>query len=363
VRVNGKGKSAGAALGDKADANRYDLVDGKDKINSIDEIYQIAEVVAEVYLTEAQKEPFTEPNTGIVRQIQKAMNMLTMERKNRQDSLYLNGFKKAVDKYNNALEGFLKDGRLAKNLDNLHRLPDKMIRLILLQVYERAVSPEVEQLRVYENGSDNVYGELKPPFVSKILQQTKLKSDHIFVDLGSGVGNVVLQAALEIGCESIGCEMMKNPYTIANKQKEEFEARCRLWGVRPGRVTLEQGDFKENEVIATAIRTADVILVNNEVFSAETNDFLIRLFIACRDGCQVVSLKEFVAPDHKITKEKLNDPKNQWRSVKGYYYSNDVSWTDRGGEYFVMTKDEKRLARYHNKFINEEKSKQRPEGN
>ncbi|MBN6743433.1 hypothetical protein JKG47_23855, partial [Acidithiobacillus sp. MC6.1] len=81
--------------------------------------------------------------------------------------------------------------------------------------------------------------ELLDSVISKILKETKLMSDQVFLDLGSGVGNVVLQAALEVGCESWGCEMMKNAYTLADRQKEEFQARCRLWGGKPGRVRLE----------------------------------------------------------------------------------------------------------------------------
>ena len=52
-----------------------------------------------------------------------------------------------------------------------------------------------------------------------------MKCDQIFVDLGSGVGNCVLQAALEVGCESCGCEMMDKACNLAELQEEEFKAR------------------------------------------------------------------------------------------------------------------------------------------
>lgn len=159
---------------------------------------------------------------------------------------------------------------------------------LLKQVYERTVSPNVDFLKNKSDNKDNTYGELNHIFVSTIIEETSLKSSHVFLDLGSGVGNVVLQAALEAGCESYGCEMMPTASTIAKSQEREFKARCRLWGIRPGAVHLEQGDFKENEKMLEVIKRADVILVNNEVFGPELNDYLKCMFLDAKIGCRVV---------------------------------------------------------------------------
>lgn len=330
---------------------RYDLVYGKDKIDSIKEIYDIAKTVAQVYLTEEQQKPFLDQNTGIIRKIQRAMNLLS---RNRQDQELRDGFKTSVDAYNEALEGLIKDGVLAKNLDNKHHLPLEMVHIILRQIYDRAVSPEVDLLKAYENGTDNVYGELLDTFVSKILRETKIKSDQVFVDLGSGVGNVVLQAALEIGCESWGCEMMKNAYTLADRQNQEFQARCRLWGVQPGLVRLEKDDFLENNPIKEAIKRADVILVNNQAFTTDLNEKLKLLFLDVKDGCKIVSLRPFIPPGHLITEWNLYDPINNFRDEEDSYYGSSVSWTDAGGKYYRTTKDEKRLQDFIKKFAPKE---------
>ncbi|CAG8627027.1 7573_t:CDS:2, partial [Scutellospora calospora] len=54
------------------------------------------------------------------------------------------------------------------------------------------------------SGEAHPGANLLPDFVSEILRKTRLNHEQVFVDLGSGVGNVVLQAALEIGAESWG---------------------------------------------------------------------------------------------------------------------------------------------------------------
>ena len=322
---------------------RFDLVFGSERMKPTLEIIEVAEIVTEVYMTDGQKDVFTDPNSGIIRRLEKAKNLLHMEPLNKD---LLAGFKDAVDAYNCAIRSMINNGTFARNLDSMHNLPLKMCASILRQVYDRAVSPKVDILKKYENGTDNVYGELLHPFVSRVLAEAGLESKHLFVDLGSGVGNVVLQAALEFGCESWGCEMMENACNLAEAQEPEFEARCRLWGIETGRVHLERGDFLENKEIQKAMRKADVILVNNQAFTPQLNQSLTDLFLDLKDGCKIISLRSFVPHGHQITKRNLDNPVNLLDVVQGEYHSKCVSWTDATGSYFIATKDEGRMRAF-----------------
>jgi H3 lysine-79-specific histone-lysine N-methyltransferase len=309
--------------------DRYELVWGKDKIDAVEASIRIVKHVAEAYLTEEEAEPLTEHNHGLIRRLEKASN------RNIQD---LTGFKAALREYNETLLALVEDGVIEKNLEKKHELSESLVAFILDQVYDRTVAPKVELLSKYENGTDYVYGELLHPFITKILvEQTKMTSDHVFVDLGSGVGNVVLQAALEIGCESWGCEMMENACNLADAQKKEFQARCMLWGVKPGRVHLERGDFRKSMGIHDALKRADVVLVNNKAFTSQLNDDLVRMFLDLKPGCKVVSLKSFVA-DSKSS-HNINDVGNTILDVEECSYPEGyVSWTNAGGEYFISTR-------------------------
>lgn len=300
----------------------------KDKLDSIQEILNIVETVPSVYLTAEQAEEFTDDNTGIIRKLQRAKNINSIE-----------DFRDAIQLYNTRIKQYRKEGIFSKNLDLRHGLPNAFVQLVLDQIYDRAVSPEVETLTKYKNGTDNVYGELKPGFISRIFSETALKSDQIFLDLGSGCGNVVLQAALQVGCESWGCEMMPNACTLASKQEKEFSERCRLWGIAPGRVRLEAGDFLENEATKKILKKADVILVNNQAFTPKLNDKLKMFFLDLKSGCKVVSLKPFMRHD-QISSRNENDLGNIFsESKKGHFYANDVSWTDSGiGDYYIATR-------------------------
>ncbi|GJN78170.1 nucleosomal histone H3-Lys79 methylase [Purpureocillium lilacinum] len=308
---------------------RFELVWGKDKIDAVEASIRIVRHVAETYLTDEEAEPFTNQNTGLIRRLEKASN------RNIQD---LAGFKSALHEYNETLLGLVEDGVIAKNLDNMHEIPRNLVAFILDQVYDRTVAPKVELLSKYENGTDYVYGELLHPFISKLLvEQTKMTSDQVFVDLGSGVGNVCLQAALEIGCESWGCEMMENACNLADAQVKEFISRCILWGVRPGKVHLERGDFRKNAVIHDALKRADVVLVNNKAFTSQLNDDLVRMFLDLKPGCKIISLRSFVA-EFKSS-HNVNDVGSTILDVEECTYPEGyVSWTNAGGPYFISTR-------------------------
>lgn len=332
-----KAKSANAQVDEKvtvelqypssSQRERYELVLARDAIDPFEEILEIAKLVTQVYLSEEQAEPFTNPISGHIRTIEKA--------KNTKDQA---GFITAVESYNCAISGLVKDGVLAKNLEAMHHVPFDLVRRILSQGYDRTVSPKVDSLRKYENGTDEVYGELLPPLIHKLLSEVQLKSDQVFIDLGSGVGNVVFQAALEFGCESWGCEMMQNAYELADAQKREFRARCRLWGVAPGQVHLEKGSFLENKPIYEAMKRADVILINNHVFTPQTNRSLVDMFLDLKDDCKIISMKNFVPDDH-VAKRNANDPVNILDVItKGTYYSGSVSWTSDPGKYYIARK-------------------------
>ncbi|KAI1344131.1 histone methylation protein DOT1-domain-containing protein [Xylariaceae sp. FL0016] len=306
---------------------RYELVWQKDKIDAVKDILTVVEHVAETYLPENEARAFIDHNASFRRR---------MERASTEKYRDVPIFRSALTSYNKKLLELVESGIVTKSLDKIHHLPASLVSFILTQVYDRTVAPKVDSLKKYANGGDNVYGELLHPFVTRILvEQTKMTSDQVFIDLGSGVGNVVLQAALEIGCRSYGCEMMDNACNLAEAQEKEFKARCLLWGVAPGRVHLERGDFRTNAKISEKLKEADVVLVNNKAFTSQLNDALINMFLDLKKGCKIISLKSFVYEN----KTAINDVATSILDVEEYrYHENWVSWTGADGDYFISTK-------------------------
>ncbi|KAI9850072.1 MAG: Nucleosomal histone H3-Lys79 methylase [Thelocarpon superellum] len=320
-----------------APRERFELAKPRDQqdVRPLQDILQVTEDVARFYLTEEQGVRVLDESTGIHRKLKRAIAHGSEK-----------DFRDGLDEYNDYIVALRDDGALARNLDETHTLLLPLVEHILTQTYARTVSLKVDSLRKYENGTDNVYGELLPRFIAKIIQDTKLRSYHVFVDLGSGVANVVLQTALQVGCESWGCEMMENACELAELQEREFAARCRLWGLARGQVHLERGDFLKNTRIAQVLKRADVVLVNNQAFTPALNQGLVNLFLDLKEGCQIVSLKSFVPSDHKITTRNINSPVNLLEVQTKPYYSNCVSWTNAPGTYCIARKDVRRLKAF-----------------
>lgn len=292
-------------------------------------------MVSQHYVPENEEHIFNDDSTGLKRILRRALTRASQKE-----------FQETVVEYNQTIDRLRRDGIIAKHLDQKHSLALPLIERILTQIYSRTVSPRVSSLRQYENGSDNVYGELLPRFISNIFKETRLKSNQIFVDLGSGVGNVVMQAALEIGCQSWGCEMMDNAADLAELQQAEFKARCRLWGLSAGKVYLRKGNFLEEQSIIDILRKADVVLINNKAFTPELNDKLTNYFLDMKEGSQIVSLKSFVPAGHRITARNFESPLNLLTVKEKNYWSDSVSWTDAGGTYYIATKDGSKLKAF-----------------
>jgi len=307
----------------------------------LDEIEANMKIVAEYYLDResARKVNNEEEGTGFVQMLHRHASQGLKGRVGAQSN-YID----VVNQYNTLIAEKRRDGTIGMKLDQMTRVDFRLVEHIIRgQVYARTVSPSVESVREYEGFSNFVYGELLPKFLSRIFKETGLKSDQVFVDLGSGVGNCVVQAALETGCESWGCEFKKNPNELAQLQAKEFRARCQLWGIKPGSVHLIHDDFLKNEEVRQALKRADVVLVNNQAFAPELNDNLKYIFLDLKEGCHIISLKPFRSPSHKIKESNVNDPVNVLSVIEKDRWSGMVSWADDPGQWYHQRKDKREL--------------------
>ncbi|KAL1594273.1 Nucleosomal histone H3-Lys79 methylase [Nothophoma quercina] len=239
-------------------------------------------------------------------------------------------------RFNKLVRSKLADGTIATKMDAMHAIPLSLVKHMTQQTYSRIVSPLSHKLRKVK-GKETTYGELMPVFVHKIFAQTGLNSSHVFVDLGSGVGNVVLQSALQTGAESWGIEVMDLAASLGLKQASELRARAKLWNINIGELHLLKGDFLDTPAINTVLARADVVLVNNKVFGEELNNALLQKFLDLKIGCKVVSLESFGGG---VSKGVRNE-----QSIAGLFDeerfdsgTDCVSWAGESVEYFIATK-------------------------
>lgn len=295
--------------------------------NPINDIcFSIEEILQHYLPPEIAAEHLSETD-GTVRLLKRAVT------KNNPDD-----FKAVLSDFNALIKTNLRDGTINKVLDATHSIPLSLTRRILAQVYQRTVSPNAHLLRRVKD-KETTYGELLPPFVHTIFHQTGLDSESVFVDLGSGVGNVVLQSALQTGAESWGIEIMEKPASFALEQAAELRARAMRWNISLGAMTLLHGSFLDSPAIDAVLQRADVVLVNNKVFDLETNAMLLNKFLDLKEGCRVVSLESFggggASRQGVRNEQSIANLFHEERYESG---TNSVSWAGESVEYFIAKK-------------------------
>lgn len=96
-----------------------------------------------------------------------------------------------------------------------------------------------EKLNQYEPFSPEVYGETSYELVAQMIDQIEITEDDTFIDLGSGVGQVVLQMAASTRCQiCYGIEKAEVPsnyskvrcVTISIKQGVDLHAKTGFGG-------------------------------------------------------------------------------------------------------------------------------------
>ncbi|CAG8758991.1 29_t:CDS:1 [Dentiscutata erythropus] len=213
----------------------------------------------------------------------------------------------------------------------------QIVNHVIEQTYDRIIGPRVERLTNITSNLDLNYGELNADFIHDIIIRTKIKSNTIFVDLGSGIGNTILYASIATGCMGYGYELRQKLVDLANEQYEEIKTRGKLYGLEIGRVEFLSGDFRDIYInhpnFINILYSADVILANNRTFSPETNQFLYNLFLGLKKGAKVVSLESFEGfePRGKQSERVFSNIK-QFR-----YKENWVSWTHSDGKFYIAT--------------------------
>lgn len=248
------------------------------------------------------------------------------------------GFVNAINLYNKMIREIPRQ-RIIDHLETIDKIPRSFIHDFLHIVYTRSIHPQANKLKHYKAFSNYVYGELLPNFLSDVYQQCQLKKGDTFMDLGSGVGNCVVQAALECGCAlSFGCEIMDDASDLTILQYEELKKRCKLYGMRLNNVEFSlKKSFVDNNRVAELIPQCDVILVNNFLFDEDLNKKVEKILQTAKVGCKIISLKSLRSLTYQINFYNVENIFNRLKVQRYDLKEDSVSWTHSGGEYYIST--------------------------
>uniref|UniRef100_A0A8C7XR18 Histone-lysine N-methyltransferase, H3 lysine-79 specific n=1 Tax=Oryzias sinensis TaxID=183150 RepID=A0A8C7XR18_9TELE len=262
------------------------------------------------------------------------------------DTKSFESMQRLCDKYNRAIDSIHQLWKGTTQPMKLNKRPSNgLLRHILQQVYNHSVT-DPEKLNNYEPFSPEVYGETSFDLVAQIIDEIDMMEDDTFVDLGSGVGQVVLQVAAATNCKHYyGIEKADIPATYAETMDKEFKKWMKWYGKKHGEYTLERGDFLSEEW-KERIANTSIIFVNNFAFGPEVDHQLKERFANMKEGGKIVSSKPFAPLNFRINSRNLSDIGTIMRVVELSPLRGSVSWTGKPVSYYLHTIDRTILENY-----------------
>ncbi|KAM6459745.1 histone-lysine N-methyltransferase, H3 lysine-79 specific isoform 2-T2 [Liasis olivaceus] len=268
------------------------------------------------------------------------------------DTKSFESMQRLCDKYNRAIDSIHQLWKGTTQPMKLNTRPSNgLLRHILQQVYNHSVT-DPEKLNNYEPFSPEVYGETSFDLVAQMIDEIKMTEDDLFVDLGSGVGQVVLQVAAATNCKHhYGVEKADIPAKYAETMDKEFRKWMKWYGKKHADYTLERGDFLSEEW-RERIANTSVIFVNNFAFGPEVDHQLKERFANMKEGGQIVSSKPFAPLNFRINSRNLSDIGTIMRVVELSPLKGSVSWTGKPVSYYLHTIDRTILENYFSSLKN-----------
>ncbi|KAL4236947.1 Histone-lysine N-methyltransferase [Mactra antiquata] len=260
------------------------------------------------------------------------------------------------DKYNRAIDSVLQLWKGTSKPESLinTRASTPLLKHILQQCYDHAVQ-EPDKLNQYEPFSPEVYGETSFELVDQMVKSINFSEDDYFIDLGSGVGQVVLQVAAATPCKlCYGIEKAEWPAAYAEGMIEQYKRWMKWYGKKYCNFLLEKGDFLSEET-KERINNATVIFVNNFAFGPQVDHQLKLRFANMREGAKIVSSKAFCPLNFRITDRNLSDIGTIMHVSELSPMSGAVSWTGKAFSYYVHTIDRTLLEKYFLRMRNPSK--------
>ncbi|KAI3383219.1 hypothetical protein SNEBB_006829 [Seison nebaliae] len=231
-----------------------------------------------------------------------------------------------------------------------------LLKFILEQCYNSSVS-DSRKLNLYKPGSSGVYGETSFDFFVDVIKyvERRLNKSCRFVDIGSGIGNIVcLTAALMDIQRSYGIEIEHYPAECARKYVNTFQFWMKFYGKRHSFIDINQGDVREPK-FHSMLSSCNFIFTNNVKFHPELNNFLSSIFMKCADNTLILSPVSFIGKNFRVSNRTIDSLSA--RMICENVIEGNVSWMSQKCSYFVQ---EINYAHYQKQLVRlqEENSQQ-----
>ncbi len=157
-----------------------------------------------------------------------------------------------------------------------------------------------------------IYGELTPRGVEQLLRVVPLSADDVFVDLGSGLGKVVLQVAMAARpALAMGIEI--------ERSRHETAQRARDRAVRLGLLERSSCVFRNEDLLATDLDGVTVLFANAVCFSGRLMRGLFRRVLTLGRPITFVSLHAEPRPPRRLRLVETHRCETSWSARENLF--------------------------------------------
>jgi len=127
------------------------------------------------------------------------------------------------------------------------------------------------------------YGELRYSFVAWLVDRLNIDASTLFVDVGSGIGQVVLGVAATTGARSIGFELQPLLHEVALANARTMYSKLEANALGAGTSSFVLGDAAERRLPWPSVDvpiTTTVVLINNVLFDDTLTKSIVEALLA-----------------------------------------------------------------------------------
>ncbi|KHN84878.1 Histone-lysine N-methyltransferase, H3 lysine-79 specific [Toxocara canis] len=262
-----------------------------------------------------------------------------------QMSTLLDTFNKTIATISQLWKGATKPG---SEIWSAERADPSLLKHICARAYNRAVDNVHLLNNHYKAFSSQTYGETSFERMQMIIEEIVPKERDVFVDLGSGVGQLVIHMAGGSRVKkAVGIEVATLPCKYAENLSAEFKKWMKWYGKKFRPFELLEGDFLSESFRDLITKEATIIFINNYAFTAMLENRIKReLLSELKDGTRIISTKPYGTPNRSITNRQLNDISAILDVYEMVECENACSWTSNYVPYYHHTINRAKLEKY-----------------
>uniref|UniRef100_A0A0K0DAT7 Histone-lysine N-methyltransferase, H3 lysine-79 specific n=1 Tax=Angiostrongylus cantonensis TaxID=6313 RepID=A0A0K0DAT7_ANGCA len=182
-----------------------------------------------------------------------------------------------------------------------------------------------------------VYGETSYEQMQSIIDQIGFREQDVFLDLGCGVGQLVMYVAGGTKVKkSVGIEINDLPARYGAAMGEDFSKWMKWWKKKCRPFQLIHGDMLDEQYRTLITQEATIIFINNYAFEPSLDLHIKNMLADCHMGTRIISTKAYATGTKRVNilfpdVESIMEV-SQLKTVK-----QPTSWTPNTVPYYLHT--------------------------